>query len=676
MSGEKKIENRKQKTEENALSANFAAFPRNLQILSAHSVFCFLFSVFFSLFFSSVLAQTAPRVVIISCAGLTLDDLRNAQNSALRAWAEQGADAMMNQASQTDREISPIALFGAGSAVHSAEIEISRANPDGSALPIDSPLADYQALLNRPDADILIVRLRDLERAAQNGKSDPASRAAALHRLNLLVTLLMQSPPERPTDWLLFAPPTGGREEGRGKREKIGSFSSLFPLPSSLSPFLASGPDFPPGLLVSATTRTPGLVSNRDIAPTLARLLHLPLAEPTEGRTLKVAAIGKDGAERLERLARIDYLAGLNGRAMWPVALGLFGLCAVWIGIGFGVKKYRPRWTPYFTPAFVFAQNAGAGAMLAPLLVPPTLPEYGLRIAAWMLALTALCYAFARLVRLPPPLIAAFLTLALLIGDTMTGQNLLKDSLISDYALAGIRYYGVGNEYLGAALGLALAGSFAWLDAMRVPFPPTREARGARRGLLLCWLGLTLLLGWPGLGANAGSLIACGAGFGVGAALLLGRRADWKIGAAGALAGLLLAFGFSLLDARLSGGEASHLGAAMQAAGGGRGAGYPAAIVLRKIAMNFRLLFSPAFLLAAVVVAAVATFSGRIFGAEWRSLLARRPWLAQSRKALLAAGIASLLFKDSGVVTALFLTGSAWLLFAWFLFNEPKSEIN
>ena len=561
---------------------------------------------------------------------------------------------MMNQASKAEREISPAALFGTD--VHAAEIEISRVNPAHAASPIDSPLSDYQAVIERPDADIVLVRLNDLERAAQTGPLASVARAAALRRLNLLITLLMQSRPERPTDWLLFSPPI------QNPKSKI----------QNLTPFLASGPDFPPGLLISATTRTPGLVSNRDLAPALARLLRVKLAQPTEGRLLRTIAGGESGA-RLEQLARIDYLATLNGRALWPVTFGLFAVCVVWIAAGFGVKKFRPRGTPYFAPAFVFAQNAGAACLLAPLLVPPTLLEYGLRIAAWMLALTAICYALARIMRLPPPVIAALLTLALLIGDTVTGQKLLKDSLISDYALAGIRYYGVGNEYLGAALGFALAGSFAWLDAMQVSFPLNSAARGARRGLLLCWLGLTLLLGWPGLGANAGSLVACGAGFGVGAALLRGGRAGWKIGAAGAVIGLLLAFGFSVLDARLSGGEASHLGAALQAAGGGRGAGYPAAIALRKIAMNFRLLLSPAFLLAAVGVAAALLISGKIFGTEWRGLLARRPWLAQSRKALLAAGIASLLFKDSGVVTALFLVGGAWLIFAWFLFSEPPS---
>ena len=632
-------------------------------------VFCFSFSIF--PFSSPAFAQTAPRVVVLVCAGLTLDNLRDSRYSALTTWADQGAVAMMNQAAGAGRDVSPASLFGPTVPVRSAEIEISRVSPDGSAPPIDSPLADYQALLNRADADLIVIRLRGLERAAQNGSLGFAARAAALRRLNLLVSLLMESPPERPTDWFLVAPPIEEREQETGRIENRGqgtgnSSDTRRPTPATrLCPFLASGADFPPGLLVSATTRTPGLVSNLDLAPTLAHLLHTSLATPTEGRVLKIAEGQMDGAERLARLARTDYLAELNGRALIPVTIGLFFVCAVWIVAGFAARKRRPKFAAYFASGLVFAQNLGAAALLAPLLVPPTLWEYGLRIVAWMLGLTLACYALSRLVRLPPPVIAAFLTIALVAGDAATGQRLLKDSLISDYALAGIRYYGVGNEYLGAILGFAIAGSFAWLDAMGVPFPPTKGARGARRGLLLCWLGLTLLLGWPGLGANAGSLISCGAGFGAGAALLFGKRADWKIGAAGAALGLLLAFAFSLLDARFSRGEASHLGAVMRAASDGRGAGYPAAIVLRKIAMNFRLLMSPTFLLAAAAVAAIAAFSGKLFGAAWRDSLAKRPWLSQSRKALLAAALASLLFKDSGVVTALFLAASAWLIFAW-----------
>ena len=42
---------------------------------------------------------------------------------------------------------------------------------------------------------------------------------------------------------------------------------------TQLTPILALGPDFAPGLLSSPTTRTPGLVANVDIAPTLLRAL-------------------------------------------------------------------------------------------------------------------------------------------------------------------------------------------------------------------------------------------------------------------------------------------------------------------------------------------------------------------------------------------------------------------
>ena len=590
---------------------------------------------------------------MISCAGLRLDDLRDPAYPALKQWAENSALAMLNSAAKEGRDLSPALLFGPNPPIRTAEISFSRRNPDGSDTTVDSPLADYATAREHAGDAFVLIRLRDLERLSQNGKPVGAlSRAAALRRLNMLVSLLTQSPNAQPTDTFLVAPPI------QNPKSKI----------QNLTPVLASGPDFPPGLLVSATTRTPGLVSNLDFAPTLSALLRVPVANQNMGRVLRVVK-KDDGAERIANAARIDYLAELNGRALWPVTAGLFGLCAVLITAGFAARKRNPLLARVFAPALVFAQNVGAAALLAPLLVPPTLLEYGLRIAAWMLALTVGCYALARIFRLPPPLWAALITLLLLAGDGATGQNLLKDSLLSDYALAGIRYYGIGNEYLGAALGFAIAGGSAWLDSAPIPFPPNEKIRARRIVLLTGWLGLTLLFGWPDLGANAGSLVACGAGFAVSAALLFGKPANWKIGVPGALVGAGAAFAFSVWDARQSGGQASHLGAVVQTAGKS-GLGYPAMIALRKVAMNFRLLISPGFLLAAGGGGGIIYASRKLFGAEWRALFSRRPWLAQSRKALLSAATASLLFKDSGVVTALFLTVSAWLIFAWFLLTE------
>ena len=289
-----------------------------------------------------------------------------------------------------------------------------------------------------------------------------------------------------------------------------------------------------------------------------------------------------------------------------------------------------------------------------------------------MLGLTLACYILARYTRVAPPLWAAFSTATLVAGDIVTGQHLLKDSLLSGYLLSGIRYYGVGNEYLGAVVGLTLAGSFALLDNQRVPFRLPDAAKPLRRGMMLLWLMLAFLLGWPGLGANAGSLIVTGAGFGVGWVILRGGQATWKTAAVCALTGLLLAFAFSALDAIFARREASHFGAVMQTAAGGRGAGYLAVIALRKIGMNLHLLISPYFLAGAGVILLLILLTRRVLGADLQSLWQRHIWLAQGQKALTAAGVASLLFKDSGVVTALFVAGSAWLVVFWLLLAEKS----
>jgi hypothetical protein len=319
-----------------------------------------------------------------------------------------------------------------------------------------------------------------------------------------------------------------------------------------------------------------------------------------------------------------------------------------------------------------------------------------------MAALTALCYGLSIPLRLKPPLMAALLCVLPVAADTLTGQALLKDSLLSGYALSGIRFYGIGNEYLGVLLGMTLAGGFAWLDDLHLPTaapdaaaeepqplntpPLPQRGRGGREvraslGLrrvktqgysvpcvvLLClWIALALLLGLPQWGANAGSLIVTAAAYGVGAAILLGRRPSWRLWLACSLAGFALAFALGAIEAATAGRASSHVGAALSAAGHGRGAAYLAAIAVRKLAMNLRLLFSPWLLLGAAVVVATMIAARALISVEWRALLTQRTWTARGLPALLAAVVSSLLFKDSGVVTVTFLVGAACVILLWY----------
>ena len=58
--------------------------------------------------------------------------------------------------------------------------------------------------------------------------------------------------------------------------------------------------------------------------------------------------------------------------------------------------------------------------------------------------------------------VTLFLTVITLNIDLMTGSHLIQNSVLGYDPMAGARYYGIGNEYLGILLGssIALAGSF------------------------------------------------------------------------------------------------------------------------------------------------------------------------------------------------------------------------
>jgi hypothetical protein len=473
-----------------------------------------------------------------------------------------------------------------------------------------------------------------------------------------------------------------------------------------LVPFLALGPDFPPGLLASPTTRTLGLVANIDIAPTLLNLLNVPVPVTMAGRPIQSLPGISSLEERLKLVSRLDFVTTLNTQALMQVAVPISALCfalvlasivAYWRG---GTRAAR-----LFLPGLIFTLNLPAGLLLATILIPPTLPEYGLRIMAWMAALTAADYALARSGRMSPPVACGLLNIGLIVIDLFRGQPLLKDSLFSGYALSGIRYYGIGNEYLGVVLGYALMSGFAWLeDRGRQRDKETRrqgqETNGGRSNrarlfsrfqmflasvgrlaerqsdgcfqhpeiwcVILGWIGLAVALGWPGLGANAGSLIVTGAGFGVGAWMLTGRRFSPAIALVCLLTGIGLSFAFGALDAMLAGPRASHAGNVLNAVEQGRGPGYLLEIMARKIGMNLHLLTSPFFLMGGSLVVVTVLLMRAVLGNAVQSLFASRSRLRQSLPALAVTLFASLLFKDSGVVTVGFTAGVACLYVLWY----------
>jgi hypothetical protein len=167
-----------------------------------------------------------------------------------------------------------------------------------------------------------------------------------------------------------------------------------------------------------------------------------------------------------------------------------------------------------------------------------------------------------------------------------------------------------------------------------------------------------------------------GAGIAVGIAVLSGRRPVWWQAVLGMAGGMLMAFVFALLDAKLHPrGSVSHLGGVLQSASGGRGFGYLLEIATRKIGLNLSLLFTYWFLLAILVVAGILLLARILIGDALRNALSRRPWTARSLPVTFAVGVAALIFKDTGVVTVTFLLGATCLILFVLAFVEPKAAM-
>ena len=216
---------------------------------------------------------------------------------------------------------------------------------------------------------------------------------------------------------------------------------------------------------------------------------------------------------------------------------------------------------------------------------------------------------------------------------------------------------------------------FCWLDKQRALSDLKSAMSLFACGAAVAWTGLALVCGWPGLGANAGSLTVSAAGFGVALGIVCGKKPSWSAAAAFTLIGFLAAFAFGSLDAALNGAASSHSGAAILAAANGRGAGYLAQIALRKIILNFHYLAAPGFLAGLAAICVSLWIATMLTGKALERVLEQHVWLARSFYPLAAAAVAALLFKDSGVVTVDFMAGSAVVVVLYYVITDAPASI-
>jgi hypothetical protein len=396
--------------------------------------------------------------------------------------------------------------------------------------------------------------------------------------------------------------------------------------------------------LSSRTTRTHGLVTGIDVAPTVLDWLHLPVPGQMTGQRIEldgpldVPALRQLRA-RLEvvtsrRYATLGYLA-----ATWA----LLAAAAALVG-----RRRGWRWAVR-TGALAVLWLLGVLLVFAALSPAELVEEIGVGVVA--LALGALSDRFVRW-PLAPALPGLIGPLAYVV-DLAFGSHLIVRSLLGPNPLFGSRFYGVGNELEATLPVLLLCG----LAAAAVALGRGRRSAGLALGFAVGGLILGAALGSGRLGADVGGVITVGAGAAVAVLLALPGPITRRRVLVAVLVPVVALVALAVLD--LATGGDSHFTRSVLRADDGAAL---EDVVRRRLDLAYNNLVDGIMpLLSALALGAIAW-------AVWRRerLLSDVPGADAWGAALAgsaAAGIAGALSNDSGPLLLVFATFVAvWVL--------------
>ncbi len=389
------------------------------------------------------------------------------------------------------------------------------------------------------------------------------------------------------------------------------------------------------GLLTSPSTRTPGLVTAADFAPTVLAALGIdagPYADRMSGRAMRV----QPSANAFARLNRIDAMLSDRYLIRVPVAAlyVLFGLVIV-------VFSLLLAFLPSRKLAFAGAPALALAAVPIGLSIAAPVPAkhdvvYYLVAAA---AAGVIGFSAARAGRRRPAFglaLGMLLPAALIVSDVLNGSPGMRFSALEMGVMMGSRFYGIGNEYMGALVGLTTIG----LGAI-IQLNPTR---GRLAALLAVFV--TLVIGLGCWGANWGGSITAAIGF-VALWLLCLPRIKARHLAAGLLLIAASIIVPGLLDLLAAPENRSHIGVSAAALLSGHADGLLDTIA-RKLAIILKVIrFAPWSVGAALLCAVVFWLQLRA-GAPARRALAGQRALTAGIVAALIAGAAAMVVNDSG----------------------------
>lgn len=443
-------------------------------------------------------------------------------------------------------------------------------------------------------------------------------------------------------------------DEFIGKVLRTDSGNTLFmivtPLPPSqkmgqndfLTPVVMYGNGIAKGkLITSDTTKRTGIVTNTDLLPTILTYFGLDVPAFVTGHNLYSSDVNGDlmKLENLEKQLTFNY-------TYRPYFLKTYVILQIFILIlSLVILLFFKKYSTLVKPFLLLIPIMPISFLLLPLFDYANIVNSVLGIVAVSTVFTLAAYKLVKKSSFRYFLIAAF-TAAILMLDMLTGYNLLKNSFLSYDVIAGARFYGIGNEYMGIFIGAVLC--FALLSFETFGDIDKKYLIFAN---ILIYIIVLYFIASPALGTNVGGGIAAFAAFSVASIYLFGKKLNIKniLFVGGSIVALL--FLLFYVDSLRPVSEQTHIGQTFNLV---KNDGlYPLIqIFARKISMNLKLFkYSVWSRVLVTLVFVLFILFYKPVGALKR-IFNERKFVYISFLSTIIGSIFALAFNDSGVVAA------------------------
>lgn len=428
-----------------------------------------------------------------------------------------------------------------------------------------------------------------------------------------------------------------------------------------LTPVIAAGPGFLKGLLTSGSTHHQGIVAIADITSTISQHLKLQKDPSAVGMPMQsitsIEPVSMVKSLSIQTAKQASSLILMRGISIVLLVVMLIATLAVVMAKDIASRD-RYSIIALFPPALFIS-----------VLWQPYLYEQSALTAAFRVGGLAIGIALAfRLIAKSSGRALAWMSAlfcASIVWDMFRGGILLSQSLLSYTPSEGARYYGIGNELMGAFIGASVVAVALLVGPIRM-----KMHLSVAVGCIALALA-TALLGAPKLGANAGGAMAAGSGTLMTTLALSGRRIRLPEAVCAGAGALLVVVALLFIDS-ISGASQSHVGRAAQLVAGGAWMDFWM-IAERKLAMNVMLLGSSAWSRTLICSACLALVLLQSNTLRIKESLKRNLSVRSAVIGVTGVTVAALVFNDSGVVAAAISSVYLWSLLMTVV-NEKAEE--